>query len=931
VKFARAFTALVLTTLLLPADAKAQSTSPTGNLYGTVLDAQGAPASGVAVTISGPGAAQTSNTDARGDFHFLNLSPGAYSVWLERAGFGTVRRDVTVTLGNAVLSIVMPIAGVSEAVTVAGDAPLDSRTIQTGATFGQKELESIPTTRDPWAILRQVPGVLVANMNVGGGRRSRQSAFVGKGSSPGQNSYSLNGVTISQGGVSPLYYDFDSFSSIEVTTGGSDPSLGTPGVTLNLVTKRGTNELLGSARALYTGGAGWDYGIGIGGPVWKDRLWLWGAAARNAFLGQTFYAATEPGEPGDPVENQETLKHWNVKLNAELLASNTLTLSYTGFDRVSLGLGVDPDRSLPTTLTNTLDSQVFNVADSQVLSAGFFASLSLSYVKAAPVTTPLGGLAEQADVDVDSIWRHSYSAWRAEDTQHQAGLSTSTFFDTGRLSHELKFGFGYRHARLDSASTWPGDLMIGSAPLRQAGITRLQNAKSYVNTYDAFVGDTIRTGNLTLNVGARFDYQQGKNLASTVPANPVFPELLPAVRYGGNAGYPITWRTFQPRVGATYALGKDPSTLLRASYARFADQLGNEVRTINAFPSIAYLYYEWKDRNRNDRVEASEVATQNGFLFALGVDPEDPGSAAPVNTISTSLVPPTTDEFIVGVERKIFPDLSASLAYTNRVTRHVTFSPLIGTTRDSYQYSGNATGTAVAESNGFVLDFSEPYYGLMQCPDPCVATVLENRPDSSNTYQGVELEVMKAYSHGWTARVSFAYNDWQQHVGPAGVVNPNNETPGTNASGPFVLGGINANWQFNVSGTVELPLGVAAGVNFFGRQGFPTPYWVEVVADAPYFALPGIQIGPATRFRTPNVYELDFQLSRVFRIGTAVSVIPQFACFNLLDSHTVLQREGFVGTYDATLEPAFDKNPGFNAVSSTLSGRVYRGGVRIDF
>ena len=369
-KFARAFTALVLTTSLLPADARAQSTSPTGNLYGTVLDSQGAPVSGVAVTLTGPGAAQTSNTDARGDFHFLNLSPGAYSVRLERAGFGTVRRDVTVALGNAVLSTVMPVAGVSEAVTVAGDAPLDSRTIQTGATFGQKELESIPTTRDPWAILRQVPGVLVANMNVGGGRRSRQSAFVGKGTAPGQNSYNLNGVTISQGGVSPLYYDFDSFSSIEVATGGSDPSLGTPGVSLNLVTKRGTNELLGSARAFYTGGAGWDYGIGIGGPVWKDRIWLWGAG------------------PSRPIS-----------------------------------------------------------------------------------------------------------------TATSSGATVSR----------------------------PG-------------------------------GPWIRN-----------DYQQGKNLASTVPANPVFPELLPEVRYAGNTGYPITWRLFQPRVGATYAIGKDRRTLLRASYARFAN------------------------------------------------------------------------------------------------------------------------------------------------------------------------------------------------------------------------------------------------------------------------------------------------------------------------------------------------------------------------
>ena len=77
-------------------------------------------------------------------------------------------------------------------------------------------------------------------------------------------------------------------------------------------------------------------------------------------------------------------------------------------------------------------------------------------------TVPLGGPEEQADIDTDGIWRHSYSAWHARDTQHQAGLNTSTFFDTGRLRHELKFGFGYTHQRLDSASTWPGDLLVGN-------------------------------------------------------------------------------------------------------------------------------------------------------------------------------------------------------------------------------------------------------------------------------------------------------------------------------------------------------------------------------------------------------------------------------------------------------------------------------------
>ena len=149
-KPAHAIAAVVLAALLLAGAVQAQITSPTGNLYGSALDSLGAPLFGVTVTITGPGAAQTAITDVKGGFHFLNLSPGAYSLRLERTGFGTARQDVSVALGNVVLSVILPVAGVAEEVTVEGDAPgMDSRKIETGATYGAKELESIPTTRDP--------------------------------------------------------------------------------------------------------------------------------------------------------------------------------------------------------------------------------------------------------------------------------------------------------------------------------------------------------------------------------------------------------------------------------------------------------------------------------------------------------------------------------------------------------------------------------------------------------------------------------------------------------------------------------------------------------------------------------------------------------------------------------------------------------------
>ncbi|MEO8430279.1 MAG: TonB-dependent receptor [Acidobacteriota bacterium] len=921
-RFERASAVVLFSVWVMAARAAAQAPSPTGNLYGTALDAQGHSVIGVTVALTGSGAVQTAQTGANGDFHFLNLSPGAYAVRLDRTGFETVRRDVTVVLGkSSVISITMPVAGAVEDVTVHGDAPaLDNRKIQTGATFGQKELESIPTTRDPWAILRQVPGVLIETVNVGGNPHARQPLFVGKGAHPDQNSYNLDGVAISLGGISPLFFDFDSLSDIEVATGGSDPSLATPGVTINLVTKRGTNRLKGSARVLYTGGAGWDFGIEAGGSPWKDHLWVWGAAARNSYLGHTFFSNT-----GEAVRSQETLEHWNAKLNAQLLPDNALALTYTDFKRLNLGLA-SPDFSRASTGDNVRPGKSYRVEDSQVLSARLFASLYVSYVTAVSTAKPEGGIDEQAEQDIDLIWQRSYWSRRFRDSQQSTGTSASAFFDTGGLRHELKFGFGFRHTRSDEALSWPGDGLVGYAFYRQVGITRRQDQKSEVNHYFAFFGDTVQAGNLTLNFGARFDYQQGRNLAASVPANPVFPELLPAVQYDGDSNYPITRRQIQPRVGATYALGRH-RTLLRASYSRFADQLSSTpVRFISAFPDIAALYYSWNDANGNDRVERDEVNLSDPQGF-VGVDPNDPGSSASVNRIASGFEPPVTDEYILQVERQIASDLSGSVSYTYRKSRNPLFFDLIGTSADSYRYLGNATGT-FTDGAGFVVNFSEPYYGLTDPPP--VGTELRNRPDANETYEGVELQLLKSFSHGWMARLSASFNDWRQHVGPRAIFNPNNETPGTNANGPTGEGVINSKWQFNVSGMVALPLGIEAGLNLFGRQGFSIPYWVEVVTGDSNFNRPGIQIGQATRYRAPDLYDLDLQIAKVFRIGS-LTVTPQIACFNLLDSRTVLQRDGFVGTYDPQETPDFRKNESFNAPIEALSKRVFRGGVRIEF
>ncbi len=63
-----------------------------------------------------------------------------------------------------------------EAVVTTFETPLlDTKRIDTGSTVTGKELEKVPTARDPWAELRNAPGVMTDRINVGGNEGSQQS------------------------------------------------------------------------------------------------------------------------------------------------------------------------------------------------------------------------------------------------------------------------------------------------------------------------------------------------------------------------------------------------------------------------------------------------------------------------------------------------------------------------------------------------------------------------------------------------------------------------------------------------------------------------------------------------------------------------------------------------------------------------------------
>ena len=359
------------TAVLLAIAGSLAAQTHSGTVQGRLIDEHGSPIAGGTVTLQGSTAPQRTTADAQGHFRFLQVPPGTYSVTASAPGFATATREaVLVSVGRLTpLEIPLRILDVNEELTVSAETPLiDPGRVATGQTFAREQLTEIPTARDVWSLVQQVPGIQLDTVNVAGNASATLGgpSFSNRGS--GNVAYAIEGATITdsfygfalnrQNGGTSIFFDYGTFQDVEVVTGGSSLDQQNSGATINVVTKRGTNTLKGSARFLYAS-ANWqsdntpesssadglqtnstrfirEYGGELGGPLIEDRLWLWAAGARQDIsLSPTTFDPTEI-----PVPETATLQPWSAKLNAQISSPNSLTLFYQRSDRSQYGTEV---------------------------------------------------------------------------------------------------------------------------------------------------------------------------------------------------------------------------------------------------------------------------------------------------------------------------------------------------------------------------------------------------------------------------------------------------------------------------------------------------------------------------------------------------------------------------------------------------------------
>src|SRR6267154_1503828 len=161
----------LLTAFTVPAVAQGSAESSVrGNLAGSVVDTSGAVVTGAKVSIAGPTGTKSDTTNQDGNFLFPLLSPGFYSLKVEKGSFKTADiKGVEVVTGKTSNVRVGMVAGQqTEVVEVSGSAiTVDTTSTTVAANLTDTFYQSVPVARGVTGLFYASPGVV--NGGIAGG------------------------------------------------------------------------------------------------------------------------------------------------------------------------------------------------------------------------------------------------------------------------------------------------------------------------------------------------------------------------------------------------------------------------------------------------------------------------------------------------------------------------------------------------------------------------------------------------------------------------------------------------------------------------------------------------------------------------------------------------------------------------------------------
>jgi len=663
--------AFLLALLLIAAPLVFSQSKETGAVVGTTLDEDNAPLPGVTITLSSPQLMgdRIVVTGADGSFRFPALPPGDYVVTTELPGFTTVRREnvrVSTTV-RLTIDFTMKLATIEEEITVIAESPtVDIKSSETASvTLGDDLLRNIPFSNFAMDILQLAPGV---------------TGDVAYGASDSTGiSYQMDGVDVSdpEAGSAWVFMDPHIIEEAKIMGIGAPAEYGNfTGIIFNLVTKSGGNEFSGHFEGDIQGKLDakpkglwgtennqayiddfpglssparelWEIGGHLGGPIVKDKVWF--------YLGAHYFRRKNyvTGFP-EPVDYK--MPRLFFKINAQLSPSTSIMTFYENDVYNGINRGSAAYVSPEACVNQESPDDVGNFSLTQIITPKTFFDLKASFFVGYYYLEPEVGRDISAHYDVTpniTIRKTESSGWfyLADRARYQANANITHYAeDFIHGNHDFKFGVEFEYGKVRSRSGFTGpnhwyyyDLFgVGYYGYTYNGNYLAYQYEGYdmnsrYTRIEEFVQDSWKVSDrLNVNIGLRLSQFRGtvKGVSGAVYSN----------------------SRLAPRIGFTYDILGDKTTIVKAHFGQFTEAMltayHDRLNPDSAFSDYVGYYFE-PPPGDNQWHEMFRVVPESLYTF----DPD--------------IKHPYMNQFTASIERELFRDASLSATYIYRDWKNI--------------------------------------------------------------------------------------------------------------------------------------------------------------------------------------------------------------------------------------------------------------------
>lgn len=914
---------LLAAILCLTAGAALAQVIPTSTLSGHV-SADNAPLPGVTVTARSPALQGTRSavTNANGDYLFRVLPPGDYTVEFAIPGFQKQTKPAKLSAAQeSRVDAELKLAGVTVATTVVATRDTISTDATDSLTLTSASLEKLPTARTFQTAVALAPGAQEV---------SGYNAPSISGALTYENLYMINGVAIQDNIRATPYnlYIEDAVQETTTSTSGISAEYGRfAGGVINVITKSGGNNFSGSFRTTltnddwralraYTNAAGVRtdttldqivpaYEATLGGPIWEDRIWFFGAGRWINQL-QTAQTAAPVNATYDSGMNQ---KRYEGKLTISPVSNVTLVGSYIKINQDDIGNSFGTIYDLDSVYNRQTPQELLAINGNGLVTPNLLLEAQYSSRK----FTFIGSGSQYTDLIngtlmIDNITGYRYwsptfcGVCTPEKRDNQDFIFKTSFFVSAAGTHNFVLGYD-RYAdkrfannyqsgsnyRIYGASGNSGVIVQNGVVYPAIGTAATGTSPSYILwtpilegsqgnnfiTDSIFLNDTWKVSSrVSVNLGIRWDKNSGHDATGNVTAND---------------------SSFSPRLGVVWDATGNGDLQVNGFYARYATLIANSIAdsaSIGGQPaSVAYDYRGPAINTGGGALVPTAQAIQQVFdwFFANG------GTSRPLRSnptipglnpnIVTSLKTPRTDEFTLGVQKRLGTRGSVRVDGVYRKSSEFYAQQVDMTT-------GTVTGSLAGVSRTFdkalVVNETEPlerkYYGM-------------SLNASYRVLDNLNLQGNWTWSH--------AYGNWDGENTGSGPITSGVLSYPEYLSVPWyaATGDLQVDRRHKVRAWAiyDVPLPwkwMVLSASWLQSWTTGTPYGgVGAVDSRPYVTNPGYITAPSSvtyyftsrsAFRTPSIAQSDIALNIGFRPWGTVEIFIQPQVLNLFNNEGIV-------------------------------------------